>query len=103
MSDIDEETFDIGVIGGVVVGCVVLRAFSRPFQFHYPSCHQQGHKLCLKVSMRRPTRGVLLLVVKGQDARIKSINVMPEQIIKIVPKKLALICASDIEIICDER
>ncbi len=53
--------------------------------------------------MRRPTQGVLLLVVKGQDARIKSINVMPEQIIKIVPKKLALICASDIEIICDER
>ncbi len=103
MSYIDEKKFDIGVIGGVVVGCAVLRAFSRPFQFHYPSCHRQGHKLCLKVSMRRPTRGVMRLVVNGQDAWIKQINVMPEQIIKIVPKRLALIRASDIEIFCDER
>ena len=28
MSDIDKETFDIAVIGGGVVGCAVLRAFT---------------------------------------------------------------------------
>lgn len=81
--------------------------FQDPVRFVWPQRlafpHQQRHKLCLKVSMRRPTRGVLRLVVNGQDAWIKPINVMPEQIIKIVPKRLALIRASDIEIFCDER
>jgi thioredoxin reductase len=81
--------------------------FQDPVRFVWPQRlafpHQQGHKLCLKVSMRRPTRGVLHLVVNGQDAWIKPINVMPEQIIKIVPKRHALIRASDIEIFCDER
>ncbi len=81
--------------------------FQDPVRFVWPQRlafpYQQGQNLCLKVSMRRPTQGVLRLVVNGHVAWIKPINVMSEQIIKIVPKRLALIRASVIEIICDER
>jgi thioredoxin reductase len=81
--------------------------FQDPIRFVWPQrlvfpLHQE-YKIYLKVSMRRPTRGVLRLVVNGQKAWGKPINVMPGKIIKIVPKRLALIRASDIEIFCDEQ
>jgi thioredoxin reductase len=80
--------------------------FYDPVRFVWPQHlvfpHQQKHKLCLKVSMRRPIRGILRLVVNGQKIWSKAIKVMPEQIIKITPKGLPLVRPSKIEIICDE-
>jgi thioredoxin reductase len=80
--------------------------FYDPVRFvcpqHLVFPHQQKHKLCLKVSMRRPIRGILRLVVNGQKTWNKTIKVMPEQIIKIILKGLPLIRPSEIEIICDE-
>ena len=76
--------------------------FQNPIRFVWPQRLafplRQDHKLCLMVSVRRPTRGLLRLVVNGQGAWIKAINAMPEQLIKIIPKKLTLIRATDIEI-----
>ena len=80
--------------------------FHDPVRFVWPQHlvfpHQQGHKLYLKVSMRRPIRGILRLVVNGQETWAKTINAMPEQIIKIAPKRLTLIRPSEIEVFCDE-
>ena len=76
--------------------------FQDPVRFVWPQRLafplQPEHKLCLTVSVRRPTRGILRLVVNGQDAWIKPIDAMPGQLIKIIPKKLTLIRAADIEI-----
>jgi len=80
--------------------------FHDPVRFVWPQHlvfpHQQAHKLYLKVSMRRPIRGILRLVVNGQETWAKTITAMPEQIIKIAPKGLTLIRPSEIEVFCDE-
>ncbi len=88
-----------------ITGSVPVR-FQDPVRFVWPQRLafplQPEQKLSLMVSLRRPTRGILRLKVDGRDAWIKPINAMPEQLIKIIPKKLTLDRAEDIEIFCDE-
>ena len=80
--------------------------FHDPVRFVWPQYlvfpHQEGHKLYIKVSMRRPIRGILRLIINGQETWGKKITVMPEQIIKIAPKGLTLVRPSEIEVFCDE-
>lgn len=88
-----------------ITGSVPIR-FQDPVRFVWPQRLalplQPEHKLCLMVSVRRPTRGILRLGIDGREVWCKPIKAMPEQLIKIIPKKLTLVSASDIEIFCDE-
>ena len=80
--------------------------FREPVRFVWPqrlSSGDRGLVPCLKISMLRPMRGYLRLVVDGRDAIQKKVTAMPDQIIQLAPDRLRLGAVGDIEILVDEE
>lgn len=88
-------------------GSIPLR-LSDPIRFVWPQrlvfpYKQEQSKLCLKVSFRRPVRGMLCLAADGQELWARNISAMPEQLIKVVPEKIPAAPVTDFELrFCEE-
>ncbi|MBI4832947.1 MAG: FAD-dependent oxidoreductase, partial [Candidatus Lindowbacteria bacterium] len=81
--------------------------FSEPIRFVWPQrlvlpYTDKRSKLCLKVSFRRPAKGLLRLTADCREIWARRINAMPEQLIKVVPKNVWLERAQDLDLRCEE-
>ncbi len=75
--------------------------FVWPQRLVFPYTHK-GFRLCLKVSFRRPVRGTLRLEADGRQIWTGRINAMPEQLIRVLPKKTPSGPVTDFELRCEE-
>ncbi|MBI5117563.1 FAD-dependent oxidoreductase [Candidatus Poribacteria bacterium] len=76
---------------------------SDPIRFVWPQrlvfpYEQEQSGLCLKVSFRRPVRGMLRFAADGQEIWAKNISAMPEQLVKVFPKRMPSASVADFEL-----